>query len=192
MTQPIPVPDQEATQQLVVMLRSGHADAPSMLNKLYRESLLRFCWGYLGDIGAAEDASQEVSYKVITATDIPDHFRAWLYRIARNHCLNMLRDRQNERRDAALPPGSMIGESLTGHLTRLVRDEMKEKVVELVRRLPENLREVLRLRYVEGLSRGEVAQVLDLSEATVKTRLFEGLKRLKELTGGLMDSELRG
>ncbi len=196
MTDTMPEPakqfDPETAQLLVQRLRAGHADAPVMLNQLYRAALLRFCWGYLGDMGEAEDAIQEISYKIITATEIPDHFRPWLYRVARNHCLNRLRERQHRPNEAAMPHPSGIGESLTGHLTRLVRDEMKEKVVELVRRLPEGMREVLRLRYVEGLSRTEIAQVLDVNEGVVKTRLFEGLKKLKDLAGGLADSDIRG
>lgn len=173
--------DPQTTELLVRRLRGGHADAPAMLNRLYREALLRFCWGYLGDMSEAEDALQEITYKIITAADVPDHFRPWLYRVARNHCLNVLRHRAQHPRAAAMPPASVVGDSLTGHLTRLVRDEMRERVVELVRRLPEPLREVLRLRYVEELSRAEIAQVLDVPERTVKTRLFEGLKRLREL-----------
>ena len=46
--------------------------------------------------------------------------------------------------------------------------------------LTDEQREVLRLRYVENLSRGEIAEILDQPESLVKSRLFEGLKRLRE------------
>ena len=75
---------------------------------------------------------------------------------------------------------SEVHEALTGHLTRLVRNEQRSRLSDLVRQLPDSQREVLRLRYVEGLGRAEVAEVLDLSESVVKSRLFEGLKRLRE------------
>lgn len=185
-------PDPKAAELLILRLRTGHSDAPLMLNQMYRDALLRFCWGYLGNLEEAEDALQEISYKVITAAEIPDHFRPWLYRVARNHCLNLLRERQNRRDDGAMPPASLLGESLTGHLTRLVRDEMKAKVNELVLRLPDSMREVLRLRYVEDLSRAEIANVLEISESAVKTRLFEGLRKLKDLAGEGGDSEVHG
>ncbi len=57
---------------------------------------------------------------------------------------------------------------------------MRSKVSELVARLTEEQREVLRLRYVEELPRAEIALVVDLPESVVKSRLFAGLKRLRE------------
>lgn len=158
------------------------------MHRLYREALLRFCWGYLGRIEEAEDAVQDISYKVLSATDIPDAFRPWLYKIARNRCLNLLRQRarHNDRqaldsdRGQALPGVSQVYEALTGQLTQLVRNEARSNLAEMVQSLEETQREVLRLRYVEDLSRTEIAEVLDIPESVVKSRIFEGLKKLRE------------
>jgi RNA polymerase sigma-70 factor (ECF subfamily) len=79
-----------------------------------------------------------------------------------------------------LPAASQVFEALTGNLTRLVKDEERSRLSELVKKLPETQREALRLRYVEGLSRAEAAEVLEVPESVVKSRLFEGLKRLRE------------
>ncbi|MCO6438807.1 MAG: sigma-70 family RNA polymerase sigma factor [Phycisphaerae bacterium] len=176
------------TAELVEQLRSGGAQAAPIFDRQYRESLVRFCWGYLGDIADAEDAVQEIAFKVLTAENIPDRFRPWLYRVARNHCLNLLRDRARRRDRFELPTDARVRASMTGNLTRLVRDEDKRIVIELVQRLPESQREVLRLRYVEGLSRAEIAEVLELSESVVKSRLFEGLQRLRNSTGSAQDT----
>lgn len=151
-----------------------------MLNTLYRDPLQRFCWGYLGRLDEAEDAWQEVCYRVLTADRVPDSFRAWLYKIARNLCLNMLRSRANRKDQAPIAAESQVQEVLTGHLTRLVNEERHAQLASLVERLSPEQREVLRLRYVEELSRGEIADVLDLPESLVKSRIFEGLKRLRE------------
>lgn len=158
-----------------------------MLESLYRESLVRFCWGYLGRMDQAEDAVQDVCCKVLASERIPDDFRPWCYKIARNHCLNLLRSRET-RKDGG-PPGdvSQAQEMLTGHLTRLVRDEQHARLSDLVANLSESQQEVLRLRYVEDLSRTEIADVLDVPESLVKSRLFEGLKRLREFSS-LLDA----
>lgn len=169
-----------STADLIARLRGGDAQGAEMLDRLYREALVRFCWGYLGRMDEAEDAVQEVCFKVLSTANIPNHFRPWLYKIARNHCINILRERAANRREARLPSGSLMPDSLTGHLTRLVKEEMRSKVSELVARLTDEQREVLRLRYVEELPRSEIALVLDLPESVVKSRLFEGLKRLRE------------
>jgi len=169
-------------------LRSGDAEADRLLQRLYRDALLRFCWGYLGRMDDAEDAVQDVCCKVLTAPTIPDRFRPWLYRIARNHCLNLIRDRAARKDGVPLPDPSMLHETLTGQLTRLVRDEMQTRLAELVRTLSPEQGEVLRLRYVEGLSRAEIAEVLELEEKLVKSRLFEGLTQLREYAAQLKDT----
>lgn len=172
---------EDRTSTLVSRLREGNPEAGALLDELYRDALVRFCWGYLGQVEEAEDAAQDTRYKVLTAKGIPDGFRPWLYKIARNHCLNLLRNRARHKDDVGLPTASHLGELLTGHLTRLVQKEQRVRVGELVRSLPESQREVLRLRYVEDLTRSEIAVVLEIAEPLVKSRLFEGLKRLREL-----------
>ncbi len=172
--------DKDLTPTLVAGLREGDPEAGKLLNTLYRERLIRFCWGYVGAIDEAEDAVQEICYKVLTAPKVPDAFRPWLYQTARNECLNLLRRRIRHQERRALPVVSELHEILTGHLTRLVRDEQRSRLGELVCGLPEAQQEVLRLRYVEDLSRAEIAETLELPESVVKSRLFEGLKRLRE------------
>ena len=175
-----PGPHPDATSELVTLLRGSDPNAPALLGTLYRERLVRFCWGYLGRMDEAEDAVQDICCRVLSAKGIPDAFRPWLYKIARNQCYTLLRRRTQRRQEGhVLPPTSHIHELLTGQLTRLVQDEQRSRVDELVRSLSEEQQEVLRLRYVEDLSRAEIAAVLEISESVVKSRLFEGLKRLR-------------
>ena len=155
--------------------------AGALLDDLYRDALVRFCWGYLGRTEEAEDAVQDVCYKILSADSVPDAFRPWLYKTARNHCLNLLRRRSRRKEGQGLPPASQLHEILTGNLTRLVRDERRSRLGELVMSLSEAQREVLRLRYVENLCRAEIAEVLGIPESVAKSRLFEGLRRLREL-----------
>lgn len=184
---PTPWTHVDLTPSLVVKLRDGDEHAGRMLASLYHDAILRFCWGYLGRREDAEDACQEVFWRVLRADEVPDNFRAWLYRIARNYCLNVIRDRgrREEKVGANLPtePGEV--RMITGNLTRLVRGEHQARMIDLIQQLPETQREILRLRYTEGLSRAEVAQILDLPESIVKSRLFEGVKRLRELASEL-------
>ena len=170
----------DRTTILVGSLRGKNADAGRLLQEIYRDALVRFCWGYLHSLEEAEDAFQDICVKVLEMPEIPDHFRGWLYKVARNHCLNLLRRRAGHEDGRPLPSASKMYAALTGNLTRLVRDEVQAGVAELFERLDETYREVLRLRYVEDLSRGEIAEVLEIPESVVKSRLFEGLKTLRE------------
>mgnify|MGYP001560519400 CR=1 FL=1 len=173
-------PSEDPTPSLIAGLRTKAPEAAAELHRLYREALLRFCWGYLGRMEEAEDAVQDISFKVLSATDIPDAFRPWIYKIARHHCLNLVRQRAARKDGAALPAASQIYEALTGQLTQLVKDEARSNLAEMVQALEESQREVLRLRYVEDLSRTEIAHVLDIPESVVKSRIFEGLRKLRE------------
>jgi len=177
----------DLTPSLVARLRSGDTTAGGLLNRLYRQALVRFCRGYLGNREEAEDAVQEVFYKVLRATDVPDNFRAWVYRITRNHCINVLRARARHGDRPGLLPASRLAASATGNLTRAVKQELQARIVHLLAALPPAQREVVCLRHGEELSRAEIAFVLDIPESTVKSRLFQGLKKLREHTSLLED-----
>jgi len=182
------IPQSDITPSLVERLRSGDSQAGEILLRQYRDTLVRFCWGYLGRLDEAEDAVQETCCRVLSAETVPDAFRPWMYKLARHHCLNLLRQRARRPDGDVLPAASQIYGAMTGNLTRLVRGEQASRLAELVQSLPDDQREVLRLRYVEDLSRTEIADVLDLNESVVKSRLFEGMKRLREAATALRES----
>jgi RNA polymerase sigma-70 factor (ECF subfamily) len=169
----------DLTPTLVAQLRDGDERAADLLDRLYREKLTCFCHGYLGGRDEAEDVVQEVFCRVLESATVPRDFRAWIYKISRNRCLDIRRSRGRRRDDGTLPTGSHLDAQLTGHLTGLIRGERWERLRELVEALPSDQREVLHLRYAEGLSRSEIAEILDLDEKLVKSRLYHGLEKLR-------------
>lgn len=164
-------------------IAEGRPDAAALLDRLYRAPLLRFCAGYVGP-DLAEDAVQEVMLKILRARAAPEGLRAWIYTIARNHCLNLLRGARRRPDRGHLPSDLEVARTVTGQLTRMVRQERLDALARMVASLPEDLREILRLRYGEGLSRAEIGRVLDLTEREVKTRLFRASRRLREMAAG--------
>ncbi len=165
-------------QGLSDRLRAGDPGAAAELERTYRTSLVRFAFGYLGDAAEAEDAAQDVFVKALSTKSAPAELRPWLYRITRNHCLNLLRHRR-VRAEERLPSRAAFMDSEAGHLTRLVNAENEEAMRARVAALTPEHREVLELRYGEDLSREEIAQVLDLAPSVVKSRLFEAMKKLR-------------
>ncbi len=169
----------DLTPTLVARLRDGDSEAADLLDRLYREKLICFCHGYLGGRDESEDVVQEVFCRVLEAGTVPENFRAWIYKICRNRCLDTLRSRGRRRDDGTLPTGSHLDARLTGNLTRLVRNEQWEQLRRLVATLPAEQREVLHLRYAEGLSRAEIAEVLGIDAKRVKSRLYHAMEKLR-------------
>ena len=169
----------DLTPTLVVQLREGNSVAARLLDQLYRPRLTRFCLGYLGRWDEAEDVVQDVFYRVLAASTIPEHFRAWIYEISRNRCLDVLRGKNHKLDDQSLPTSSYVAAQLTGSLTKLVKGEKRAHLMERLAGLPAEQREVLLLRYTEGLSRTEISRVLDIPENLVKHRIYNGLEKLR-------------
>ena len=149
------------------------------MDDLYREPIYRFCCAYLEDVEEAEDAVQEVFCRVLQAKQVPDNFRAWLYQITRNYCLDVKRKWIRRGPQGVLPSESRLGEALTGHLARLLKQEEQARMMQVLATLPESEREILSLRYSAGMSRDQIAELLELTTSVVKSRLFEGLKKLR-------------
>ena len=81
-------------EKLVALMREGHARAFEVLFDRYQSRLLAFCRHLVGSPQDAEDVLQEVfvaAHTAMLADDRPINARPWLYRIARNRCLNHLR-----------------------------------------------------------------------------------------------------
>ena len=164
---------------LVARIRARDPEAAVLLEKLYRQPMTRYCRSYLGDDEEARDAVQDVFGSVLGADRVPESFRPWLYKVTRNRCLNLLRARRRRRDGRPLPAESQFGAQSAGILTRLVRREERSRLMHLVEAVPASQREPLLLRHIEELPRGEIAYVLDIPESVVKSRLFEGLKKLR-------------
>lgn len=178
---------ERADCELLALHARGAPGAAEELDQRYRRALVRFASGYLADAEEAEDAAQEVLMRLFSEREPPLSPRAWLFRATRNGCLNRLRSR-GRRPDGQPLPSSLDPEAaLSGPLTRLARLEEGRELNEMLALLSEQTRELLRLRYAEGLSRDEIALVLGLEHALVKSRLYEGLKALRRLAEDLGD-----
>lgn len=134
-----------------------------------KERLYRTAYGYLGSASAAVDAVDEAVYKGFLAYKRlrqPEFFDTWLTRILINVCASELRRRKREFAAAELP------ETAQEEFDAL-------PLKEALRRLPKNLRDVVVLRYITGLTLEETAQALDIPRGTVSTRQKKALSLLR-------------
>jgi RNA polymerase sigma-70 factor (ECF subfamily) len=177
------IPSEEEAR-LGERLRRGDEAA---LREVY-ERYGRVSFGYLlkalGDRAAAEDVQQQVFLEVWRRAPSFDPERGtlltWVMTIARSRAIDQLRRRVPEpvepetaatAADAGAPSGEDEVERLAEHW----------RMRGLLDRLPESESELLRLRFYGGFSQSEIAAREDVPLGTVKTRMFSGLRRLREM-----------
>lgn len=153
------------------------------LDRAARRRLAAFCANYLSDVEAIEDGVQDGVTKLLAARPAPSSPRAWLLRVVRNACLDRLRAGARRAADTHLATSFEASTRTGGPATRAVRNEDAATLAAAIDAFDESTRELLRLRYVEGLSRAEIADVLEVGAGLVKSRLFECVERLRTQLG---------
>jgi RNA polymerase sigma-70 factor (ECF subfamily) len=186
----MPLPGEATDESLLVAHRDGDAGAFATLFRRYAEPLHRHLWRMLGDAAAAEDVVIETFERLHAHRDRlrpGATVRPWLYTIANNLARNRLRRERLARwlplrrvdRDRAAPePAARVGSAV----------EVRRRVAAALAALPEAQREACSLRLVGELSLEEIARMTGASVGTVKSRLFYGQRRLRELLADLAEA----
>lgn len=137
----------------------------------FKNTVYSVIFSYVRDHDDASELSQDTFIKLYTydgGFDSDEHMKAWLIRVAINSCNNHFRSRKHIS-------SSPIPEDLPSE----EKHELNELLAEVMK-LPEKYRVPLHLFYYEDYSITEIAKVLDLPDATVKTRLKRGRDKLKK------------
>ena len=173
-------------------LRSGDRLEFARLVETYSGQIYRLALKMLGQAQDAEDVLQNTFLKAfqhIQGFEGRSSLSTWLYRIASNEALMLIRRKRPETPLVDLTPDEEEGESFAPvNLAdwcclpedELLTSEGRLRLDQAIQRLPEKLRIVFLLRDIEGLSIDETGQALDLSETAVKTRLLRARLRLRE------------
>ncbi len=172
----------QADERLVAHVRRGNQAAFEVLVSRYRARLLAFCRHMLG-AGAsrdAEDVLQEVfasAYRAMLGDTRPINVRPWLYRIARNRCLNHLRrdPMQSVEGMELTVVDERIGTAETVHQRAEVRQLLAD-----IQALPESQRTAILLREIDDLSYEQIAMAMDTTVAAVKSLLVRARVGLAE------------
>ena len=166
--------------ELLQRFRKGDREAFAALVIRYQKPIYNAAYWILRRPEDASDVTQTVFLKVVERLDDYDpnyKFFSWIYRIAVNESLNLLRrnGHEDELDDDADFEGP-AGESPESQLNQL---ERSRRLQGALMRLSTNDRVVLTLRHFSECSYQEIAQVLEIDEKTVKSRLFDARQRLR-------------
>jgi RNA polymerase sigma factor (sigma-70 family) len=161
--------------RLVARIRAGDERAFEVLFDEHHRGLLSFCRHMLGSREEAEDAVQHAllqAYRSLRATDGEVRLKPWLYTIARNRCLSVLRARRDEVSLDDAPP------SVDGLAASVQRREDLQALLADIGRLPEEQREALVLFELGDLPHEEIADVLGVRKEKVKALVFQARESL--------------
>lgn len=186
---------EQSDREIVREVLNGNPDLFEVLVARYEKPIFNYVYGMVRHRQDAEDLTQEAFVKAFFALRTYKEsfeFSTWMYRIARNVCLDYFR-RQKIRSFFSLntPVGEEEEDEMGDFLPSgedpeegILEGELLERVSEAVGKLPWKFREVIVLRYVEELPYEDIAQILGVPVGTVKTYLHRAKLKLKEMLGG--------
>jgi RNA polymerase sigma factor (sigma-70 family) len=174
----------QGDERLIAMIREGHERAFEALFERYQVRLLAFCRGMLGSAEDAEDVLQEVfvaAHRAILGDNRAINARPWLYRIARNRCLNHLRKPVPEGQDSMDVHPHENGVSVADRVQK--REEFRALIAD-VSELPETQRTALLLREIDALAYEDIAVAMETTVPAVKSLLVRARMSLADCSQG--------
>ena len=147
------------------------------LYKLYVEQVFRYLYSRIGNVHEAEDTTAQtflVAFESFDRFRQEEHFASWLFAIARNKAMDHFRQRKNTTsidEDEDIP---VENDPLNG----VIQSEQTAALSKLIQALPEEDRDLLRLRFLADMSFPEIAYLLHRNEEAVKKSIYRLLARL--------------
>ncbi|MCS7263237.1 MAG: sigma-70 family RNA polymerase sigma factor [Armatimonadetes bacterium] len=191
--------EKQLEEALVQKAKRGDSQAFELLIERHYQRIYKLAFQMLGNGEDAADATQETfvkAYQQIRSFRGASSFATWLYRIAINTCRDMM------RRNRAIPFSQISPEDEQNDFEPstliepnpneiLAEREKAELVWMALNSLPEDTRQILVLCDMQGFSYAEVAEILNLAEGTVKSRLHRARNAFKEVWKRLTKEQIQ-
>ncbi|ERI06823.1 RNA polymerase sigma-W factor [Aneurinibacillus aneurinilyticus ATCC 12856] len=177
-------------QRIIQEAKNGNRDAFAELVDLYKDKVYHVSYRMVGNRQEAEDVAQETFLRVYANLDNYDpqyKFSTWIYRIASNLSIDLLRKRKkNLSIDAEISGAEgvdwhdRLADTGKGPEEEVLTDELQEEVQGAIMGLSPKYRAVMLLRYIEDLSLQEISEAVQLPISTIKTRIHRGREALRK------------
>jgi RNA polymerase sigma-70 factor (ECF subfamily) len=185
----------EADTELLTAVMAGDGTAYRGLVEKYQGRVFAMVYGMVRNREDARDITQESfvkAYRSLSTFRLESSFYTWLYRIAMNLAIDFVRKRKRRETGgfddqiATRDGDGSIAEvhHEEGPSRQLERKQLFGRIMDAMEKLPEDQRQVILLRELEGLQYKEIADVMGVPEGTVMSRLFYARKKLQKLLAG--------
>jgi RNA polymerase sigma-70 factor (ECF subfamily) len=173
------------TNTLLLIKRAAGGDSESFgrLYDIYLEPIYRYVYHHVGETNTAEDIAQEVFIKAWKAIKScrgkETTFKAWLYRIAHNHTIDYFKCRREESRIDSQNLADK-SDSLDTSLDEIEEDSEISRVLSEMTSLPDSQRQVVVLKFIEGLGNREVSRIMGKSQGAIRVLQVRALAGLRK------------
>jgi RNA polymerase sigma-70 factor, ECF subfamily len=185
----------EADAELLRAVLAGDGAAYRGLVERYQGRVYAMVYGMVRNREDARDLTQEAFVKAYRSLDtfrLESSFYTWLYRIAMNLAIDFVRKRRRRESGgfdegiASRDEDGAIADvhNEEGPSRQLERKQLFARIMDAMDKLPEDQRQVILLRELEGLQYKEISEVMGIPEGTVMSRLFYARKKLQKLLAG--------
>jgi len=181
------IPTAETERKLINKAQQGDKQAFGELVRFHHQGVINVVYRMCGDAQVAEDAAQDAfirAWQNLPGYKPQSAFRNWLYRIAVNAALDMLRREPKYAEDIDEIPLASPGIRPEG---AIIQAELSLQIQQAVLSLPKASRSVLILREYEGLTYRDIANTLDIPLGTVMSRLNYARNRLRDILAPRME-----
>ncbi|NMB67684.1 MAG: sigma-70 family RNA polymerase sigma factor [Chloroflexi bacterium] len=172
-----PRPEEQRVSQIIAAARQDPR-VFGELYSLYAQSVFRYLYSRIGSLADAEDATAQTFLAALEQLPKYRHdgyFASWLFSIAHHKAMDHFRKR---RKETSLDEADLIPDD-TNLFQQVIKTERIATLSKLIRTLPEDEQELIRLRYVADLNFAEIGHMLGHKEDTVKKSLYRLLARLE-------------
>ena len=171
------------TQTELIMLveeaASGNFEAFGELYSLYLDRIYRYVYYQIKDRMTAEDITEEVFLKAWKAIETckgkEKTFLSWLYRIAHNHLINTFR---SMNKFTSIEKDNIV--ELTDPKQEIEANLDCQELLETITRLPQNQKQVIILKFIEGMNNREISKIMKKNEGAIRVLQMRALSKLKE------------
>ncbi len=152
-------------------------------------SVYHFVYYMIGNKSDAEDVTQEIFLKIANSFDTTNELtskKAWIYTIARRAVIDFIRKKKTKKYVAFwknhIPNEfEIVDERLTSPEDKLIDHEMQQSLYRMLDQLPEKMRTVIYLRFIQGLPLPEVADILDMTHNNVSVIQNRAIAKLRTM-----------
>jgi RNA polymerase sigma-70 factor (ECF subfamily) len=174
--------------EAITRARAGDAEAWGLLYREYAPAIFRFCRRAMPTREDAEDATMEIFMKLrgkLSQYDTTRSFTAWLYKVAANHCWDLLRRRRTRQDKETEDVDSMpLEHPEPSQLEKLIEQRSGEEVRKALEKMSSRARMALVMRYYSDMSYDEIADALGVRRAFVGVVLLRARHELRQALEG--------